>query len=105
MPRVYSAANVVEAQLIVDELRAGGMQAHVTGTYLSGAIGELPPGDVIGVWLNEPQHMDRAREMIDAFEASRNEPEREWRCTQCNEALGKEFGACWQCGQARPPGY
>ncbi|MDB4222241.1 DUF2007 domain-containing protein [Granulosicoccus sp.] len=105
MPLIYSAANVVEAQLIVDELLAGGMQAHITGSYLSGAIGELPPSDVIGVWLNEPQHLDRAREMINAFEASRNKPERDWRCNKCAEEVGREFGACWQCGQARPLDY
>ncbi|MFT4726939.1 MAG: hypothetical protein ACI9UN_001434 [Granulosicoccus sp.] len=105
MPLIYNAANIVEAQLIVDELQAGGMLAHVTGSYLSGAIGELPPSDVIGVWLNEPQHTDRARGIIDAFEASRNKPERDWRCNACAEEVGREFGACWQCGQARPPGY
>jgi len=57
VPLVYRAANVVDAQLVVDELRAGGMQARVTGTYLSGAIGELPPTEVIGVWLEQEQHM------------------------------------------------
>lgn len=105
MPIIYSAANIVEAQLIVDELQAGGMQAKITGSYLSGAIGELPPTDVIGVWLNEPQHLERARDIIDAFEASRNQPERDWRCNQCAEEVGREFGACWQCGQARPLDY
>lgn len=105
MPQIYSAASVVEAQLIVDELQAGGLQAHITGSYLSGAIGELPPSDVIGVWLTEPQHVERAREMIDAFEASRNKPDRDWRCNKCAEEVGREFGACWQCGQARPRDY
>lgn len=105
MPHIYSAASVVEAQLIVDELQAGGLQAHITGSYLSGAIGELPPSDVIGVWLTEPQHVERAREMIDAFEASRNKPDRDWRCNKCAEEVGREFGACWQCGQARPRDY
>ncbi len=101
MPLIYKAANVVEAQLIVDELQAGGMQAHVTGSYLSGAIGELPPSEVIGVWLLQAQHEDRARHIIDAFEASRKRVEKEWRCTGCDEWLGREFGACWQCGQTR----
>ncbi len=102
MPLIYSAANLVEAQLIVDELKAGGMQARVTGTYLSGAIGELPPSDVIGVWLDEVQHSDRARAIINEFEAVRQRPERDWRCQHCQEWVGREFGACWQCGQTRP---
>lgn len=102
MPLIYRAANVVEAQLIVDELLAGGMQAHVTGSYLSGAIGELPPSEVIGVWLLESQHEQRARDIIDAFEEGRLKPEKDWQCNQCQEWLGREFGACWKCGLARP---
>lgn len=93
---------MVEAQLIVDELQAGGMQARVTGSYLSGAIGELPPTEVIGVWLDQAQHHERARAVINEFEASRKHPSKDWQCDRCHEWAGREFGACWQCGQARP---
>ncbi len=92
---------MVEAQLIVDELKTGGMQAHITGSYLSGAIGELPPGDIIGVWLLQEQHTERAREIIDDFEASLQRPAADWQCGQCHEPVGREFGACWNCGTAR----
>ncbi|NND90735.1 MAG: hypothetical protein HKN42_07700 [Granulosicoccus sp.] len=102
MPLIYRAANLVEAQLVVDELRAGGMQAHITGSYLSGAIGELPPSEIIGVWLEQAQHHDRARSIIDDFEAARQQEERDWRCSHCQESVGREFGACWQCGRPRP---
>ncbi len=102
MPMIYRAANTVEAQLIVDELSAGGMSARVTGSYLSGAIGELPPTEVIGVWLDEPQHEARARALIDEFEAIRRAPENDWFCRECGEKMGSEFGACWQCGVLRP---
>ena len=102
MPLVYRAANLVEAQLVVDELAAGGMRAHVTGRYLSGAIGELPPGDVLGVWLDEPRHLERARAMIDEYEATRAVRRPEWRCGGCGEEVGGEFGACWRCGTRAP---
>ena len=105
MPLIYLAANVVEAQLIVDELQAGGMQASVTGGYLSGAIGELPPTEVIGVWLHQEQHLQRARKLIEEFEASRHGPESSWYCRSCDERVEGEFGACWQCGAPRPPEY
>lgn len=103
MELIYRAANLIEAQLIVDELKAGGMQAHVTGSYLSGAIGELPPTEVIGVWLVEDQHTDRARLLIEEFEASRRRADLDWQCASCQEPVGQEFGACWQCGKVRPP--
>ncbi len=93
---------MVEAQLIVDELGAGGMQARITGSYLSGAIGELPPTEVIGVWLDQAQHSDRARAVIEEFESSRQQSAKDWQCDRCQEWSGREFGACWQCGQACP---
>lgn len=93
---------MVEAQLIVDELQAGGMRARITGSYLSGAIGELPPSEVIGVWLDQVQHSDRARAVIEEFESSRKKVTRDWQCDRCQEWAGREFGACWQCGQSRP---
>lgn len=102
MPLVYRAANLVEAQLVVDELAAGGMQARVTGSYLSGAIGELPPSDVIGVWLDESRHLERARSLIDEFEATRQRPYPDWFCRSCGERMGGSFGACWQCGTRAP---
>ena len=102
LPLIYRAANVIEAQLIVDELKAGGMQAHVTGSYLSGAIGELPPTEVIGVWLEQERHSERARDIIDDYEASQRRPAADWQCRQCNEAVGREFGACWNCGTTKP---
>lgn len=101
MPLIYRAANVVEAQLIVDELSAGGMQSHVTGSYLSGAIGELPPTEVIGVWLEVASHSERARRIIEDFEASRARPEADWICAECEEEVGREFGACWNCGVSK----
>jgi hypothetical protein len=103
MELIYRAANLIEAQLIVDELKAGGMRAHVTGSYLSGAIGELPPTEVIGVWLVESQHTERARLLIEEFEAGRRQADIDWQCTGCQEQVGQEFGACWQCGKVRPP--
>lgn len=102
MGLIYRAANLIEAQLIVDELQAGGMQARVTGTYLSGAIGELPPSEIIGVWLLEDRHSIRARQIIEEFEAARTRTEKDWYCRECDEPVGQEFGACWQCGRIRP---
>ncbi|MFK7860617.1 MAG: DUF2007 domain-containing protein [Granulosicoccus sp.] len=101
MPLIYRAANLVEAQLVVDELKAGGMESHVTGSYLSGAIGELPPTEVLGVWLVQEQHSKRARSIIEDFEASRKRPDADWYCTNCKEIVGREFGACWNCGTGK----
>ncbi|MEE9320333.1 MAG: DUF2007 domain-containing protein [Granulosicoccus sp.] len=98
MPQVYRAANIIDAQLVMDELQAGGIQARISGRYLSGAIGELPPGDVIAVWIDCDQHVARARALIEDFEMSRLKPRPDWLCRTCDEIVGGEFGACWNCG-------
>jgi hypothetical protein len=78
------------------------MQARITGSYLSGAIGELPPTEVIGVWLEQEHHMLRAREIIEDYEASQRRNAVDWQCAGCHEDVGGEFGACWNCGRPRP---
>jgi len=98
MPQVYQAANTFEAQLVLDELRAGGLDAYITGAYLSGAIGELPPDSLIRVWIREPQHRLRARAIIEEFEAARRETGPDRPCADCGELLAPQFGRCWQCG-------
>jgi len=102
MPLVYRAANVIDAQMVVDELKAGGMDAHITGEFLSGAVGELPPDGLVGVWLTEAMHVTRARQLIDEFEASRRLTGADRACPSCGEMLGVQFGRCWQCGALQP---
>jgi hypothetical protein len=46
---VYSAENLIDAQLVKDALESAGIPAFITGSALSGAIGELPAGGLIAV--------------------------------------------------------
>jgi len=78
---VYQAANLVDAQLAADELTHGDIVCEVTGQYLSGAIGELPPTEVLGVRVLDPADEQRARRLI-----------AEW-----------ELSVCWQCGEPEAP--
>ncbi len=98
MPLIYRAANIIDAQLVLDQLLANGLQARATGHYLSGAIGELPPEGIVGIWLLEAQHVERARAIIDNFEASRQRVGNDRPCQHCGELLAAQFERCWQCG-------
>ena len=57
---VYRAAGPVDAQLVADELRAQGIGCEISGGYLSGAIGELPPTRWAGtrstLWRQAPMN-------------------------------------------------
>jgi hypothetical protein len=60
---VYDAANAFDAQLVHDLLQGAGMPAHVSGTGLVGAVGELPAEGLVQVWVHE-EHAAAARELI-----------------------------------------
>lgn len=60
---VYDAANALDAQLVHDLLQGAGMPAHVSGTGLVGAVGELPAEGLVQVWVHE-EHAAAARELI-----------------------------------------
>jgi len=102
MIKIASAGNIVEAQLLADELRSGGLEVFITGGYLTGAIGELPPDSVLGLYINNAAHEARALDLIDAFyEARKADVPRRW-CAHCEEWIDGQFGCCWQCGASMP---
>jgi len=102
MPIVYRAANIVDAQLMLDELKAAGLSARLSGTYLSGIIGEVPPDEVISVLIDSDRHYDRARQVVKEFEASQRAGGPDKPCAQCKELLAPQFGKCWNCGAWQP---
>ena len=97
MIKIYSAADLFDAQFVCDALTDAGMDARVSGGYLTGAAGELPVDSLVSVWLTEPMHEGRARKVIDDIEASRKSPVVEVRCPSCGEQVESNFSHCWQC--------
>ena len=63
MKQAYQAANPVDAQLVTDLLASEGIAAFTQGQYLSGAVGELPAGELLRVWVPD-EELERAREVI-----------------------------------------
>jgi hypothetical protein len=49
MQTIYNAANEIDAQMLVDRLSAEGIAAHIIGSHLAGAMGELPMGGFMRV--------------------------------------------------------
>lgn len=61
--QAYQAANPVDAQLVVDLLASEEISAFTQGQYLSGAVGELPAGELLRVWVPD-EDVERARAVI-----------------------------------------
>lgn len=98
---VYLAADPVNAEIVKDMLVDRGIPAHVRRQHLWGGMGELPANLYPGVWV-EASLYDRARQLVETFEADGVARGPDWVCPGCRERIDGAFYACWRCQHARP---
>jgi hypothetical protein len=65
---VYEAENIIDANLVKNSLEHEGIVAFVSGHYLTGAIGELPPMGLVKVMVSEID-WPRARAISESIDA------------------------------------
>ncbi|MBM94963.1 MAG: hypothetical protein CMI09_03820 [Oceanospirillaceae bacterium] len=65
---VYEASNALEAHMIIDLLANEGINAHISGEYLQGGIGEIQTQGFVEVKVAESDSA-RARELVLAWDA------------------------------------
>ncbi|MRI34520.1 hypothetical protein EOPP23_16155 [Endozoicomonas sp. OPT23] len=66
MIRIYNPDNLMEAQCLKDMLESHSINCHVGGSYLAGAIGELPANGLLGLYV-EDIDAGTARKLIDDY--------------------------------------
>lgn len=69
MKTVYEAANALEAHMLADVLKQEGITAQVMGSFLPGAMGELPAAGLVRLVVEEDD-FDQARAAIGRWEAT-----------------------------------
>ena len=67
MIKIYAASDITEAHIVCGMLQAHGIEAHVSGHYLQGGIGELAAQGFAGVLVAEAQ-AESARALIESYE-------------------------------------
>ncbi|MFG6412332.1 DUF2007 domain-containing protein [Roseateles sp. DC23W] len=67
MKTLYEAANAIEAHMLVDVLKQEGIEAHIQGEALQGAMGEVPAARLVRL-LVEDAHYPAARAIIERWE-------------------------------------
>lgn len=130
MVKVYSARDLMDAELIRSMLESNGIPAVVQGTALWGGRGELPLtlDTAPSVWIADQTGYDRARALITEFQTpasprrcpncdhdvqGQTEPRcpncgqalevtEPWICPDCGELIEGEFAACWRCAGNDP---
>jgi hypothetical protein len=78
---VYQAENIIDANLVKNALEHAGIAAFVSGQYLTGAAGELPPMALVNVMVSEtdwPSARPIAERIDAALAERRAEPDAGW---------------------------
>lgn len=66
----YRARDIAEAHIVSGMLHAQGIEAHVGGHYLQGAMGEIGAAGFSNVHVEDDDY-PKARELIEEYEANR----------------------------------
>lgn len=95
--RIYLAANLPEAHLLLHSLQAENIAAVVFNENAQGGVGELPFTHAYPeVWIERPEDEMKARQLVRKFESiSESVPSKT--CQDCGEVNPSTFEVCWQC--------
>jgi len=69
---VYQAENIIDANLVKNVLEQEGISAFVSGQYLTGAVGELPPIALVNVMVAQID-WPQARQIAERIDAALSE--------------------------------
>lgn len=99
MKKLYSANNLIEAQMIVALLEHAYIPAKLFNTHAQGGVGEIPFTHAYPeVWIMHDDDLEKARSIIDTYESAPVE-EGHVSCPACGEQNPRNFQLCWQCGE------
>ncbi len=97
MRKLYTAADLLEAQLLHLMLCERGLSSLIRNESLQSGLGELPMVELWPeVWVRETRHWQAAVEVLSDFQ--RRELVGEWAC-ECGELNPSSFESCWSCHQ------
>jgi hypothetical protein len=69
MRRIYEPRDLLEAEMLMGMLEAEGIDVHLSGRHLVGAVGELPVAGLLGLHVVDSD-AERARSLIDTYNAA-----------------------------------
>ncbi len=67
MQRIYDASDLIEANIVKGLLEQQYIEVYVSGFYLQGGVGEIPPAGNTSIWVDD-EGADRAREIVKEYE-------------------------------------
>ena len=103
MKKLYSAQNPLMVSHLKNILESGGIECVVKNTYLSSAVGELPPIECWPeLWVIDDARYAEAQAVLGRALAPLRPVSKPWRCRRCGREVEGQFSECWNCGSSRP---
>lgn len=98
MLRIYGAADLPDAHIVLGLLHQAGIEARVLNQHARGGLGDLPFGEVYPeVWIDNDGDRERARQIVEAYQAKAVDAGVR-HCPNCGEESPGNFDQCWNCG-------
>jgi hypothetical protein len=103
MIKVYTAANLQDAHILLGLLRTADIEARVLNANAQGGLGEIPFAQTYPeIWLADERDLSRARHVFERFE--RPLPAAPpMACPECGEENPAGFEICWNCAAPTAP--
>ena len=99
MKKIYSASNLIEAQMMLNLLEQAYIPARLFNTHAQGGVGEIPFTHAYPeVWVVHDEDLAKAQSIIDTYESTPVEEGYVY-CPVCSEQNPRNFQLCWQCGE------
>lgn len=97
MKKVYSANNLIEAQIVVDLLEQAYIPGQIFNQHAQGAVGDIPFTHAYPeVWVIRDEDYERSRSIIQTYEATPVTTDNT-HCLGCGEENPINFQLCWKC--------
>ncbi|WP_090698544.1 putative signal transducing protein [Nitrosomonas aestuarii] len=98
MKKIYSANNLMEAQIVLDMLEHALIPAQLFNQHAQGGMGDIPFTHAYPeVWIIRDTDYERGRKIIQQYETI---PQTNTiiNCSVCGEENPSNFQLCWHCG-------
>lgn len=101
--KVHSAPHPFVLENLRNVLELEGIPSEVRTPFLGAARGDLPATECWSeLWILDDEQLEKSLSVIRTALEPSARTEAVWKCKNCGEESEEQFGACWQCGSARP---
>jgi hypothetical protein len=98
MKKIYSASNLMEAQIVLDLLEHAYIPARIFNQHAQGVSGEIPFTHAYPeVWVVRDEDYERGMRIVQSYEET-PATSRIIHCPVCREENPANFQLCWKCG-------